>query len=168
MQYLTVKVYEKVKNVSFEKADYEGMMYLKPFNKKTNPAGVKDGSVVTISHVEKIKLPQTGDSWVLTFKEFEPKFPLNKTNIKKLVDLFGEKHRDIVGKQVKLIVVLANNPKGGGEVPSIRIKNKNWEYGDDEGEEIPDRDDDTTQPDEPTDADVDEEKARKVKERRSR
>jgi hypothetical protein len=146
-----------------DKKDYEGKMLLKP-RSKTNPQGVKDGEIVTVSIVEKIPLPQTGDSWVVSFKEHPEALAMNKTNLKMMVKLFGDDTDDWLKQKVKLIVVLANNPKGGGETPSVRIKRKDWQYGDDENEDIPDKDTDE-QPEEP---DEEEEKIKKINERRKK
>lgn len=163
--------------MSFAKEDYEGVPLLKPYSKK-NPNGVKsvaDGVLVTIKGIEKVALSQTGDSWVCYFREYAEALPLNKTNIKMLVKLFGETFAAMVGKKVKLIVVQANNPRGGGEVPSIRIKPKAYKFGDEEADaeaianHEAEADSETEQPDEPDDPDEAEEaRAKKVAERRKR
>jgi hypothetical protein len=115
-----------------EKEFYEGKPLLKPRNKK-NPTGVKtEGEIDTIQAVELIKLPKTGNTYMEKFKEHEESLALNKTNVKSQVDLFGDNTDAWIGQQVKLIVILANNPQTGRETPTIRVKPKDWEYGDDE------------------------------------
>jgi hypothetical protein len=145
-----------------DKKDYEGKILLKP-RSKTNPAGVRDGEVVTVKEAEKVQLPQTGDSWVVTFKEHPESLAMNKTNLKEMVKLFGPNTDNWEGEKVKLIVVLANNPKGGGETPSIRIKSKNWN-GIDDGEKAPEHETDE-QPEEP---DAEEDKVKKIQDRRKK
>jgi hypothetical protein len=155
-----------------DKKDYEGKMLLKP-RSKTNPTGVKDGELVTVSEVEKVPLPQTGDSWVITFREHPESLAMNKTNLKMMVKLFGDDIDSWIKQKVKLIVVLANNPKGGGETPSVRIKRKDWQYGDDENEDVPEKEDDAEQPEEPDaeqpeEPDAEEDKVKKVQDRRKK
>lgn len=114
-----------------DKQFYEGKPLLKPKNKK-NPTGVKDGELVTIESVELVKLPKTGDTYMEKFKEHEESLALNKTNVKAQVDLFGDETEKWIGQEVKLIVILANNPQTGKETPTVRVKPKDWEYGDEE------------------------------------
>lgn len=147
-----------------DKEDYEGKMLLKPKSKK-NPTGATDGEKVTVTEVEKISMAKT-ESWVLTFKEHEEGLAMNKTNLKMMVDLFGDDTDDWIGQKLKLIVILANNPQTGKETPTIRVKRKDWNYGDDEGENIPEKDDGTVQPSEPDDDE--EAKIKKINERRRR
>jgi len=152
------------------KEEYEGKMLLKPYHKKDNPDGVKDieeGIPVTVRKVEKVKLPKTGDTWLITFREYpDAALALNKTNLKKLVDLFGDETDEWLKEKVKLIVVMANNPQGGGDVPSLRIKAKDWKYGDDEGEH--EEDDETEQPVEPVVDEVEEKKVKEIQDRRKK
>lgn len=156
------------------KEEYEGKMLLKPYS-KDNPDGVKVAPmgkvVVQVRKVEKVKLPKTGETWLITFREYpDAALAMNKTNLKKMVDLHGDDTDDWLKEKVALTVVRANNPQGKGEdatVDSLRIKGVDWTYGDDEGEEVPEKDagDSTEQPAEP---DAEEEKARKIQERRKR
>jgi hypothetical protein len=149
-----------------EKEDYEGKPLLKP-RSKTNLNGVRDGEIVTVVHVEKTKLPQTGDSWVTTFKEHEASLAMNKTNLKMMVKLFGDNTDNWLKEKVKLIIVLANNPKEGKEGPAIRIKRKDWQYGDDENEDIPDKEVEE-QPEQPEEPNEEEEKVKKIQSRRKK
>ena len=160
--------------MKLSKEQYEGKMLLKPFS-KDNPDGVKVAFmgkvVVTVRKVEETKLPKTGNTILVTFREYpETALAMNKTNLKKMVELFGEETDDWVKNKVSLTVVSANNPQGKGEnamVDSLRIKSVDWNYGDDEGEEIPEKDDDTAQPPEPEE--VEEEKQiKRIAEKRKR
>jgi len=117
-----------------DKSFYEGKPLLKPRSKK-NLTGVKDGEIVTISTVELVKLPKTGDTYMEKFKEHEESLALNKTNVKAQVDLFGDDTDKWIGEEVKLIVILANNPQTGKETPTVRVKPKDWQYGDEEAED---------------------------------
>lgn len=162
----------KKKLTKLTKEEYEGKMLLKPYS-TTNPDGVKVAPmgkvVVQIRKVEKIKLPKTGDTWIVTFREYpETGLAMNKTNLKKMVELHGEDTDDWLKEKVALTVVRANNPQGKGEdatVDSLRIKGVDWKYGDDEGEETPEKDagEITEQPEEP---DAEEEKIKKIQARR--
>lgn len=156
--------------VKLEKEEYEGKMLLKPYSKK-NPDGVHDGDIVTIRKVEKQKLKQTGDTYLMTFKEYPTNaLALNKTNLQKCVELFGNETDDWVKETVKLFVTEAPNPQNKGILtPTIRIKAKDWEYGDDEREhDEGNEDDETKQPSEPTEEAIAEEEAKKVQARRKK
>ena len=165
---------EKKKMTKLGKEEYEGKMLLKPYS-KDNPDGVKVAPmgkvIVQIRKVENIPLPKTGKTWLMTFREYpDAALALNKTNLKMMVKLHGDDTDDWLKEKVALTVVRANNPQGKGEdatVDSLRIKAEDWTYGDDEGEETPDKDtgDSIEQPEEP---DVEEEKTKKIQDRRKR
>lgn len=119
--------------VKLGKDEYEAKALLKPYSKAKNPTGVKNNTIAIIEDCTEITLAQTGKTRMLKFKEYEKALPLNKTNKAALVKLFGDDTDDWIDKEVKLIIVMANNPKGG-EAASIRIKNKDWMPGDDDDE----------------------------------
>ena len=164
----------KKKLTKLTKEEYEGKMLLKPYS-KDNLDGVKVAPmgkvVVQVRKVEKIKLPKTGETWLVTFREYpDTALAMNKTNLKKMVELHGEETDDWLKEKVALTVVRANNPQGKGEdatVDSLRIKAADWIYGDDEGEETPDKDagESTEQPKEP---DAEEDKVKEIQARRKR
>lgn len=47
---------------------------------------------------------------------------LNKTNLRKLIELFGPDEKALVGKKVTLVVVMGDNPETHESVPTLRIK----------------------------------------------
>jgi hypothetical protein len=152
--------------MKLKKEEYEGRMLLKPKSKK-NPDGASDGDIVTVRKVESVKLPQTGDTWMVTFREYpENALALNKTNLKEMVTLFGDETDDWLKEKVQLTIVNANDPHKNKMVESIRIKGKDWKYGDDEDEH--NEGDETEQPEEPMEDEVEEEKAKKVQARRKK
>jgi hypothetical protein len=116
---------EQVNNMTkLDKSVYEPKTLLKPKTKK-NPDGVTSGDIATVAKVEEATLPQTGKTWMIKFKEYKDSLALNKTNIQMMVKLFGDDTDNWIKQQVKLVIVLANNPKGG-EALSIRIKGKDY------------------------------------------
>lgn len=146
--------------MKLEKEEYEGKMFLKPYHNKNNPDGAHDGDIVTIRKVEKQKLKQTGETWLMTFKEYPNNaLALNKTNLQKCVELFGDETDDWVRETVKLFVTEAPNPQNKGILtPTIRIKAKDWNYGDDEGEYSDETEETPKKPREPTKEEIEEEK----------
>ena len=77
----------------------------------------------TIVSMRKEVLQETGETWLVKFKEYEKELPLNKTNMKALVERFSDEVDKITGNTVLLVKVLAPNPsKGGKETESIRIR----------------------------------------------
>jgi hypothetical protein len=113
------------------KESYESRKMLKPKSKK-NLDGVVNGSIALIEDVEETTLPVTGKTYMMKFKQYKLALPLNKTNLQSCVSIFGSNNTDKwVGREVMLVNVLANNPKGG-ETLSIRIKPKDYVPGEDE------------------------------------
>jgi len=51
-------------------------------------------------------------------------WPVNKTNMKMLIKLFGEDDRKLVGKKIKLEVIMVRNPQTGEVVPSLAVSAK--------------------------------------------
>jgi len=152
--------------MKLKKEEYEGRMLLKPRSRQ-NPGGANNGDIVTVRKVESVKLPQTGDTWMVTFREYpENTLALNKTNLKEMVTLFGDETDDWLKEKIQLIIVNANDPHKNKMVESIRVKAKDWKYGDDEDEH--DEGDETKQLPEPTDEMIAEEKAKKVQDRRKK
>jgi hypothetical protein len=47
---------------------------------------------------------------------------LNKTNLKKLIELYGPDEKALVGKKIKLVVVMGDNPQTHESVPTLRVK----------------------------------------------
>lgn len=96
----------------------EGLPFFKAKDMKTQRAKIK-----TILFRE-VDLPNTGDTLIMDFdyKKTRRSLPLNKTNVKKLIELFGRDVTKWTDKQVTLVKVLVNNPKIGKEVESIRIR----------------------------------------------
>jgi hypothetical protein len=47
---------------------------------------------------------------------------VNRTNLRMLITLFGEKEEDLVGRKIKLLVISVTNPKTGEIVPSLAVK----------------------------------------------
>ena len=106
------------------KEKYELKQVLKPDDMKED---LKTGSVVvTITGAEEINLPQTGNTYCLFFKSekqsYEKPLPLNKTNLRRMIDLFGDNTDDWLTQQVVVMKALANNPKQQKEVPTLRLK----------------------------------------------
>ena len=77
---------------------------------------------MTITACTLEKLPQTGETYVLAFAETEKVLPLNITNLRRLVENFGDNTDNWINKRVKLIKVLVNNPQKGVETESLRIQ----------------------------------------------
>jgi hypothetical protein len=48
-------------------------------------------------------------------------WPVNKTNLRALIKLFGEDEQKLVGKKVKLEVISVRNPQTGEIVPSLAV-----------------------------------------------
>jgi hypothetical protein len=48
-------------------------------------------------------------------------WPVNKTNLKMLIKLFGEDEQKLVGKKVKLETISVRNPQTGEIVPSLAV-----------------------------------------------
>jgi hypothetical protein len=46
---------------------------------------------------------------------------VNKTNLKMLIKLFGEDETKLVGKKIKLDVIMVRNPQTGDIVPSLAV-----------------------------------------------
>jgi hypothetical protein len=46
---------------------------------------------------------------------------LNKTNLKKLIELYGPDEKALVGKKIKLVVVMDDNPQTHESVPTLRV-----------------------------------------------
>lgn len=92
------------------------------FFKASEMAGNK--TKVKIVRVREINLPNSGDTVVIDFdyKKEERSLPLNKTNMKKLVELFGLDVNKWIGQSVNFVKVLVTNPKTKKEVESIRIR----------------------------------------------
>jgi hypothetical protein len=51
-------------------------------------------------------------------------WPVNKTNMKMLIKLFGDDDRKLVGKKIKLEVIMVRNPQTGEVVPSLAVSAK--------------------------------------------
>ena len=51
-------------------------------------------------------------------------WPVNKTNMKMLIKLFGDDERKLVGKKIKLEVIMVRNPQTGEVVPSLAVSAK--------------------------------------------
>ena len=81
----------------------------------------EDIVIVTIENEGMENLPQTGPTRCVRFKEYEKSLPLNKTNTKALVDLLGDETDDWIGKKVKLVKSMAQNPDTGKMQNVIRI-----------------------------------------------
>lgn len=83
---------------------------------------VKDGQFVFIEAFEEVKTKLDKDPRpIIRFKGIEKPLGLNATNFDKLIEKFGEKEKDWMGKKVKLTLVKANNPQTGKEQDAIRI-----------------------------------------------
>jgi len=90
----------------------------KPFLKAKD---INDKKPVTIESIRLATL-RSGETYVVKFKEYEYELPLNKTNLDKLIKIFGDETDEWIGKTVKLYKVIVNNPKTMEEVESIRIR----------------------------------------------
>lgn len=79
---------------------------------------------VKLTATREATLPQTGLSLILDFiygkKDWS--FPLNKTNIKKMQEKYGDDVEKWAPRDLTLIKVKVNNPKLKQEVDGIRIK----------------------------------------------
>lgn len=130
-------IFAKTKMPKIDKSFYEGKAFLKP-RSKANPKGVRNREIVTIQTVERTTLTskdgKAKETYIEKFEEHEESFTLNKGNTKTQVELFGDNTDEWIGQKVKLIIVQAHNPNSGGDVPAIRIKAKDWTYGDEEEE----------------------------------
>ncbi len=51
-------------------------------------------------------------------------WPVNKTNLKTLIKLFGDDEQNLVGKKIKLEVISVRNPQTGEIVPSLAVSPK--------------------------------------------
>jgi hypothetical protein len=51
-------------------------------------------------------------------------WPVNKSNLKALIRLFGEDEAKLVGKRIKLQVIMVRNPQTGEVVPSLAVTAK--------------------------------------------
>jgi hypothetical protein len=48
-------------------------------------------------------------------------WPVNKTNMKMLIKLFGDDQRNLEGKKIKLEATMVSNPQTGELVPSLAV-----------------------------------------------
>jgi hypothetical protein len=48
-------------------------------------------------------------------------WPVNRTNLKTIIRLFGDEVEDVIGKKIMLEVTSARNPKTGEMVPSLAV-----------------------------------------------
>lgn len=76
-------------------------------------------TIVTIKTAEEVNFPSGDTVPVLSFLEVEQKLTLNKTRIKKLVELLGDDTDDWVGKKIALYPV--DVQFNGKTVPGIAI-----------------------------------------------
>ena len=85
-------------------------------------ADFKTGATFTIEGFEEFDF--SGEHRCLVrFAGVEMPLGLNMTNLDKLIERFGTNERAWRGKKIKLIHVMAPNPKQGGkEVKSIRVE----------------------------------------------
>ena len=51
-------------------------------------------------------------------------WPVNQTNLKMIIKLFGEDEGKLVGKKIKLEVISVRNPQTGEIVPSLAVSPK--------------------------------------------
>ena len=74
--------------------------------------------------LREVVLPNSGDTLIMDFdfKKGVRSFPLNVTNVKKLVDITKGRLESIIGSRIKLKKVLVTNPKTKKEVESIRLE----------------------------------------------
>ncbi|HZR63959.1 MAG TPA: hypothetical protein VFA85_02370 [Terriglobales bacterium] len=89
------------------------------------PHGVKS---ITIE-VAGVREPPEGFSAVLILELKKPIYgksawAVNKTNVKALVQLFGDDEHKLVGKKIKLEVISVRNPQTGEIVPSLAVSPK--------------------------------------------
>lgn len=76
--------------------------------------------VVTIKTAEEVTFPQSGDTTpVLSFLETEQKLTLNKTRVKKCVELLGEDTDEWVGRKISLYQIDVNY--NGKTMPGIAV-----------------------------------------------
>jgi hypothetical protein len=54
----------------------------------------------------------------------KPAWAVNKSNMKMLIKLFGEDETKLVGKRIKLEVIMVRNPQTGEVVPSLAVSAK--------------------------------------------
>ena len=89
-------------------------------------ADVKNGAKLKIERFDEVSVVEDGTPKIvpiLRFVDADDPMSLNKTNLNRLVELFGPDEKRWKGKTVTLIHVMAPNPKQGGkEVKSLRIK----------------------------------------------
>lgn len=53
---------------------------------------------------------------------YERPLNLNKTNMASLIDILGDETDAWIGKKIRLVKSMANNPQTGSQVETIRIK----------------------------------------------
>lgn len=97
----------------------EGVMpFFKASEMKTNSIKVK------ITNLREENLQYSGRTLIVDFeyKKTTRSLPLNRTNLKKLIEKFGTDPKNIIGQEITLTKVLVTNPKTKQEVESIRIK----------------------------------------------
>ena len=82
-------------------------------------------TVMTIDHEEVVKMPQTGDTHCLFFTGYEKPLPLNKTNLAKMVELFGDDSDNWKEKKIALTKEKANNPNTNVAVDTFRVYGEN-------------------------------------------
>jgi len=86
---------------------------------------VKGKSVkAVVIDVRSADLKMSGKTVILDIevKKVKWSFPLNVTNLKKMIELHKADNTKWAGKEITLFKVLVNNPKEKKEVESLRIK----------------------------------------------
>lgn len=76
-------------------------------------------SVVTIKTAEEVSFPSGDTVPVLGFLELDQKLTLNKTRVKKLVELLGEDTDDWVGKKISLYRIDVSYQ--GKQMPGVAV-----------------------------------------------
>ena len=98
-----------------EKSEYESTLL--------KSKDLEDDVVTTsITGYELIDLPQTGPTHSIKLKGYEKPMALNKTNLKAIIDLYGDETEAWTGKVIKLVKSMANNPQTGQDQEVIRIR----------------------------------------------
>lgn len=83
---------------------------------------VKNNSSFTIELVEEVNVIRDNvpeETVIVRFKDVDAAFGLNKTNMMRLIELFGAETRRWIGKKIKLVHAQAANPKQGGRMQKV-------------------------------------------------
>ena len=94
-------------------------------NSSDIPAGTKTVNIVVAAlrpSPDEFNAPAIIDFEKATFGKSS--WAVNKTNMKMLIKLFGDDEAKLVGKKIRLDVIMVRNPQTGEVVPSLAVSAK--------------------------------------------